>query len=306
MDMYLLPENIVNLSAINTDAVTLQETSNAEITLDVLRLDKIDPVISGNKWFKLKYYLETALENRQQTLLTFGGAYSNHIIATACAAQKMGLGSIGIIRGGQPASLSHTLQEAAGLGMQLVFTSREEYNHKTDPAFIEALRRQFNDPCIIPEGGEGQPGVKGAAEIILYTDIKKYTHVCCAIGTGTVLSGLARGLTPHQHLLGIAVLKGFDNWIPPRMTTAEQQRTQIITAYHFGGYAKKTPDLIAFMNQWYSSTLIPSDFVYTGKMFYGLFDLIKKGYFPATSRVLAIHSGGLQGNHSLPPKTLLF
>jgi 1-aminocyclopropane-1-carboxylate deaminase len=304
--MNLLPENIVNLSAANIQRLNLPILNNYHIILDVLRLDKIDPVISGNKWFKLKYYLEGALQNKQKRLLTFGGAWSNHIVATACAAKKTGLESIGIIRGERPAILSISLLKAIDWGMQLVFVSRDVYNQKKDPAFIEQLMREYGDPCIIPEGGEGEPGIKGAAEILSLTDTGKYTHLLCAVGTGTLLSGLMAGSLLHQQIIGIPVLKGFDNWLPPNITSQAQQRVRILPQYHMGGYAKKNDALLDFMNQFYHQTNIPTDFVYTGKLFFSILDLIKKDYFPTESRLLAIHSGGLQGNDSLPSNTLFF
>jgi 1-aminocyclopropane-1-carboxylate deaminase len=304
--MHLLPENIVNLSAANIQRLQLPVLDTYAIALDVLRLDKIDPVISGNKWFKLKYYLQHALQNRQKRVLTFGGAWSNHIVATACAAKKAGLDSIGIIRGEKPAVLSGTLLMAIDWGMQLVFVSREMYNQKKDPAFIERLLQEYDHPCIIPEGGEGATGIKGAAEILALAGAGNYTHLLCAVGTGTLLSGLAAASLPNQQLIGIPVLKGFDNWTPPAITMEAWQRTHILPQYHMGGYAKKNDGLLDFMNQFFNQTGVPSDFVYTGKLFFSIIDLIKKGYFPKQSRLLAIHSGGLQGNDSLPPGTLVF
>jgi 1-aminocyclopropane-1-carboxylate deaminase len=304
--MHLLPENIVNLSAANTQRVHLQELNNHNIMLDVLRLDKIDSIISGNKWFKLKYYLESALQNKQKCVLTFGGAWSNHIVATASAAKKAGLESIGMIRGEKPAILSPTLLKAISLDMKLIFVSRELYNQKKDPAFIEQLKGEYEYPCIIPEGGEGETGIKGAAEILQLADIEKYTHLVCAVGTGTLLSGIVGGSLPHQQITGIPVLKGFSNWLPPGVTKEARQRIRIEAGYHMGGYAKKNEVLIDFMNQFYQQTNIPTDFVYTGKLFFSTIDLIKKDYFPRESRLLAIHSGGLQGNDSLLPGTLIF
>lgn len=302
----LLPENIVNLGAISTDRVHLPAIGNAGITLDVLRLDKVDTVISGNKWFKLQYYLAAALASGQKSLLTFGGAYSNHIIATACAAHRAGLSSIGIIRGEQASVLSHTLQNARQWGMRLVFVSREQYREKTDPAFVEQLRHEFGDACIVPEGGEGEPGVKGAATIMNIAGTTACTDILCAAGTGTLLSGLAAGAQPGQRITGFPVLKGFEAWRPGWISAAAQQRIRLVHDYHFGGYAKKNHRLIDFMNNWYLQTGIPSDFVYTGKLFFGVMDLIEKGFFPAASRLLVIHSGGLQGNNSLPAETLIF
>jgi len=304
--MNLLPENIVNLSAITTDHVQWPELLNNDIILDVLRLDKIDPLITGNKWFKLQYYLEHAIKNNQQHLVTFGGAWSNHIIATACAAGRAGLQSTGIIRGEKPAVPSPALTTAARWGMQLKFVSRRTYNQKNDPAFMNQLQREYAHSCIIPEGGAGPAGIQGAAGIWQFIGQQSYTHVVCAMGTGTQLLGLALGNTQAVQLVGIPVLNGFDNWLAEHRTLQQMKQVNVVPGYEFGGYAKKNAQLINCMNEWYHATGIPSDFVYTGKLFFAVSDLIKKGYFPANSRLLVIHSGGLQGNASLPAKTLVF
>jgi len=304
--MHLLPENIVNLSAAVINQLRLKQNNQQTVPLDVLRLDKIDSVISGNKWFKLKYYLKEALAENKKTLLTFGGAWSNHIVATACAAKKIGLASIGIIRGEAPAVHSYALQTASALGMQLVFVSRELYNQKNDPSFIASVLQQYDYPCIIPEGGEGIAGVKGAGEIIDLVHKEDYTHIICAVGTGTQLAGIAGIIADQQQIIGIPVLKGFDNWHSPFIMKETMQRVHILPGYHMGGYAKRNEALLNFMNQFYNETGIPTDWVYTGKMFFAINDLLKKDYFPAGSRLLAIHSGGLQGNHSLAPGRLIF
>jgi 1-aminocyclopropane-1-carboxylate deaminase len=304
--MNLLAENIVNLSLADTQRLSLPVLINRDITLDVLRLDKIDPVISGNKWFKLKYYFEEALQQNQKRVLTFGGAWSNHIAATACAAKRTGMESIGIIRGEKPAILSHTLREAAARGMQLVFVSRELYNQKNNPAFIERLLQEYNNPCIIPQGGEGKTGIKGASEILNLTDAGYYTHILCAVGTGTMLSGIIAGSLPYQQIIGVPVLKGFDNWLPAGIDEQTKKRVRIETGYHMGGYAKKNNELFDFMNQFYNETKIPLDFVYTGKLFFSAIDLIKKNYFQNQVRLLTIHSGGLQSNESLQSGMLDF
>lgn len=304
--MNLFPENMVNPAAITVDHVQQPSIDNNHITLDVLRLDKIDPIISGNKWFKLHHYLQQAVQNNFQPIVTFGGAYSNHIIATACAAARAGLKSTGIIRGEQPHVLSHTLRMACEWGMNLKFLSRQAYNQKNDPAFIEALESEFRGSCIIPEGGAGEPGIQGAAGIMHHFRQEAYTHIICAMGTGTQLLGLVSVAKPNLQLVGIPVLNGFENWRAEHISTAQIHQVTIIGGYHFGGYAKKNPQLINFMNDWYNSTGIPSDFVYTGKLFFALNDLLNNSYFPADSRLLAIHSGGLQGNASLRAKTLVF
>lgn len=301
-----LVENIVDLDAADIHPVALDEIIPKGIELDILRLDKIDPVISGNKWFKLKYYLQAAFQENKTSVLTFGGAWSNHIVATACAAKKAGLESIGIIRGEAPAVYSSALQTASAYGMQLVFVSREQYNQKNDPAFINMLADQYNDPWIIPEGGAGPMGVKGAREITELAAKQQYTHIVCAMGTGTQLAGIAQSANDDQQIIGIPVLKGFEHWQSPYISGDTMRRTHILHEYHMGGYAKKNDALLTFMNEFYSKTGIPTDWVYTGKLFFGIYDLLKKDYFPAGSKLLAIHSGGLQGNKSLAPGTLIF
>jgi 1-aminocyclopropane-1-carboxylate deaminase len=301
--MHLLPENIVNLNAAVTNHLHLKER---DILLDILRLDAIDPVISGNKWFKLKYYLQAALENNKKQVLTFGGAWSNHIVATACAAKKAGFASIGIIRGEAAEIRSAALQTATACGMQLVFVSRELYNQKKNPAFISGILQQYGHPYIIPEGGEGGPGIRGAGEILNLVKKEDYTHIICAVGTGTQLAGLAGSTAGYQQIIGIPVLKGFDSWQSPYISKETMHRVYILPGYHMGGYAKKNEELLRFMNRFYSETGIPTDWVYTGKLFFAISDLLKKDYFPAGSKLLAIHSGGLQGNDSLEPGTLNF
>jgi 1-aminocyclopropane-1-carboxylate deaminase len=239
-------------------------------------------------------------------LLTFGGAWSNHIIATACAAQRAGLESIGIIRGEAPALHSAALQTASACGMQLVFISREQYNQKNDPAFINELLQEYGNPFIIPEGGEGRPGVKGAGEILDLVNKEDYTHIICAVGTGTQMAGIAGTMTASQQVIGIPVLKGFDKWHSPFILKETMPRAHILPMYHMGGYAKRNDALLKFMNGFYEETGIPTDWVYTGKLFFAIADLLKKNYFPAGSRLLAIHSGGLPGNNSLEPGTLNF
>jgi 1-aminocyclopropane-1-carboxylate deaminase/D-cysteine desulfhydrase-like pyridoxal-dependent ACC family enzyme len=269
---------------LSIDTVDLPELALRHIRMDVLRLDKIHPVISGNKWFKLKEYLHTAIEN-QLHLITFGGAWSNHIIAVACAAHDTGLSATGIIRGERPATPSPTLRDAAAYGMQLAFISRERYKQKEDPAFLADLSARYPGSLLIPEGGAGEPGVKGSMDILRQIDSSPYSHIVCAAGTGTTYKGLAAAAAPEQKVIGISILT------PP---------------YHFGGYARHTPQLLDFMNYWYQSTGIPSDIVYTGKLFYAALDMVRKDLFPPGARLLLIHSGGLQGNRSLPPGVLHF
>lgn len=291
------------------DPLDLPELTRAGIHADVLRLDRIHPVISGNKWFKLKGHLAVAKETHASALLTFGGAWSNHIIATAYAAQQLGMPAIGIIRGERPLHPSATLIAASGYGMQLEFISRDDYRKKEEATFLQQLSSRYPGVYMIPEGGAGTPGSHGCEDLLRGWDTKGYSHICCAIGTGTMFQGLARAIIPSQQLIGIAVLKGMHSLpvtvhhTPP---FPEPPGSHIITGYHFGGYARHTPALLEFMNRFYRDTHIPSDLVYTGKLFYAILDMTRREFFPARSRLLIIHSGGLQGNGSLPPGTLLF
>jgi len=274
-----------------------------DLHVDVLRLDKLHPIVSGNKWFKLKFHLEQALLSPGSPILTFGGAWSNHLIATAFAAKQSGLTAIGIIRGERPELLSATLQDASALGMQLVFINRKEYAGKDDPAFLLQLTQQYPGAYIIPEGGGGKAGILGSEDILKGIDPDNYTHILCAIGTGTTFLGLVRASQPGQRVIGVPALKGMDTIAAVDhgniLTPEQRSRCVLLPEYHFGGYARHPQSLLDFMNQFYRQTGIPSDIVYTGKLFFALCDSINNHFFPAHSRILVIHSGGLQGNQSL-------
>ena len=272
------------------------DLAGRQINLDILRIDTIHPVISGNKWFKLQGWLEQARRQNAKQLLTFGGAWSNHIVATACSAAENQIPAIGIIRGEKPATPSQTLLDARSYGMELRYISREEYNRKSDPVWLDELSQSNPHACMIPEGGAGLPGIRGCEEILRVKDTTSYTHIICAYGTGTMLQGLLDAAAPGQTVLGVSVLKGHPATPCPH----------VIGEYHFGGYARHTPDLIAFMNEFYSHSGIPTDFVYTGKTCFAVFDMIRKDFFPPGSRLLIIHSGGLQGNRSLHRGVLYF
>ena len=297
------------------------EASGRHITIDVLRLDRLHPVVSGNKWFKLKGYLQEALQSAgPRTIVTFGGAWSNHLAATAYAAQKAGLEAIGIVRGERPPVPSATLEMAAACGMQLEFITRREYAGKNLPDTFNRLTSLYPDAYIIPEGGAGEIGIRGSEDILRCIDVEKYSHICCAVGTGTTLMGLARASNSNQEVIGIPVLKGIKTLAtlfpsaagpaatkPENILSPEQQtRTRLLTGYHFGGYARHPQELLGFMNHFYRMTGIPSDIVYTGKLFYAILHSIDQGFFPARSRLLLIHTGGLQGNLSLSPGILDF
>ena len=276
------------------------------IEAEVARLDLLDPVISGNKWFKLKEYLEDAFKENKTSIVTFGGSFSNHIIATAALCKKYGITSVGIIRGEQPKILSATLKNAAEWGMNLFFLERGRYKSKEIP---QSIQEKYPDAYIINEGGYGLLGMKGAASILKLLGSKKYTHILTAVGTGTTLAGLVESSEEEQQVIGISSMKNnfeLENQINHLLSKENKNRFQLLHDYHFGGYAKYNNEFLQFMNEWYLTTNIPSDFVYTAKLFFAFSHLTQEDYFPAGSKVLLIHSGGLQGNNSLKNGTLIF
>lgn len=276
-----------------------------KVEVYVLRLDKIHPIISGNKWFKLKFYLREAIQNNATALATFGGAYSNHIVATAHACYLNNLKSIGVIRGERSESLSKTLEEAESYGMKLYFVSRNEFSNKKN------IQEKFKSEnwYWVNEGGYGKQGALGAAEIFEFID-ETYTHIVCACGTGTTMAGLIKAANTNQQVIGINVLKGYDtllNDVKELLSSAEQLKNfQVFNDFHFGGYAKHPKELIEFMNEIWRQYQLPTDIVYTSKLMYAFFDLLSKNYFSPESKIMIIHSGGLQGNQSLAANTLSF
>ncbi|HCL05621.1 MAG TPA: 1-aminocyclopropane-1-carboxylate deaminase [Chitinophagaceae bacterium] len=279
--------------------------SAANIQTDILRLDLVHPIVSGNKWFKLKYYLEEAKTKGAGCVASFGGAYSNHIVALAYAAKMNGFTSKGFIRGDEETTLSSTLQEAKSYGMELVFIDRNQYKDKT------SIIKAYDQPAYywIPEGGYGILGAKGAADILSVADSSCYSHILCATGTGTMMSGLILAAQPHQKIIGISVLKNHVSIaeeikaLTGHTTTA---RFECIHGYDFGGYAKHPESLLTFMYELWNKEQLPTDIVYTAKLCYAVKELISKQFFPANSKLLLIHSGGLQGNRSLAEGSLPF
>lgn len=277
------------------------------LEVDVLRLDLIDPDISGNKWFKLKYFIEKANLQGKKGLVSFGGPYSNHLVALAVACRKKGLSSVGLIRGEEENISNHSLRQMDSEGMKLIFVSREAYRDK------EKLATDFlsgnNDFYLVPEGGQSEEGIRGAQEILQHAP-GAYSHIFCSAGTGTTLAGIINSSDENQEVIGISALKisnEQDNKLKSYLDeNTTRKNFQLQYKYHFGGYAKKTDEMIRFMNSFFLLEGIPTDFVYTGKMFYAVSDMIQNDYFVAGSKLLLIHTGGLQGNRSLPPGTLVF
>lgn len=270
-----------------------------KIELYIKREDVLHNEISGNKFRKLKYNLIEAKELGFTKLLTFGGAYSNHIAAVAAAGRDYGFETIGVIRGDelQEKYLENpTLKKAFENGMQFSFVSRTQYRDKTNPDFLTELHQQFGDFYLIPEGGTNEFAVKGCEEILTEDD-EKFDFVCCAVGTGGTISGIINSLQPHQKALGFPALKG-DFLIDDIKKYTHNNQWKLVTDYHFGGYAKINNELKVFMHQFYKKYLITLDPVYTSKLTFGVIDLISKGYFKPYSKILLIHTGGLQGLQS--------
>ena len=280
------------------------------ITVSIKREDLIHPIVSGNKFRKLKYNLIQAKIENQTTLLTFGGAFSNHIAAVAFAGKEQNFKTIGIIRGEELRNKifeNPTLHFAQDCGMQLEFVTREAYRQKTELGFLENLSAKFGAFYLIPEGGTNELAIKGCEEILSDEDAS-FDYICCSIGTGGTITGIINSLLPHQKVLGFPALKG--EFLEDEIRIfAQNENWEVITDYHFGGYGKVSLELIAFMNQFYKESQIPLDPIYTAKMFYGVMDLIEKNYFPKKSKILLIHTGGIQGiqgmNLKLKAKNLL-
>lgn len=262
----------------------------------LIKLEDLNhPTISGNKWWKLKYNLEEAVQLGHHTLLTFGGAYSNHIYATAAAAQELGLKSIGIIRGEETLPLNPTLSFAKSIGMHLHYVSREKYRTKTEESFVTNLHDLFGDFFLIPEGGTNELAVKGVTEFAK-TLGDDFDYLCCAVGTGGTLAGLINGTSPSKKIIGFPVLKDgeFLKEEIERLLLKPHTNWKLNTNYHFGGYAKKPQELIEFMKSFELKHGIKLDPVYTGKMVYGILHLIILRYFLKGTCILVLHSGGLK------------
>jgi len=274
------------------------------MAISILRADLIDPVVSGNKWFKLQFYVSDAIAAGKTTLATFGGPYSNHIVATSKYGASMGLQTVGFIRGEKPTTLSPTLTDAMENGMTLHFISRADFLDY-DKIMKENMHAGW---AWIPEGGYGIKGAEGASTLLKIKNTLSFDTIICAVGTGTMMAGIIKAAAPHQKIIGISVLKNnfsIDTEINALLTTEESKKNfEIIHGYDFGGYAKHTPALIKYMNECYKNMEVPLDFVYTAKLLYAAENLANKGNFEPSSKILLIHSGGLQGNRSFKKGTL--
>jgi 1-aminocyclopropane-1-carboxylate deaminase len=267
-----------------------------DVTLWIKRDDLLHPVISGNKWRKLKYNLDEALYLGADTIISMGGAYSNHLYALAYVGRTTGLKTIGIIRGERPAPLTPTMQDMENWGMEMRFVSRSDYRHYRNYKHWQDLPGIKPKQYWLPEGGANSLSLKGIEELVNEIDIL-YDTLCVACGTGTTLAGLIKTVPGQQSVLGFAALKNAD-FLPSDVQSllfGEFHNWEIFQDYHFGGFAKLNLELALFMSDFEQKTSIPLEPVYTGKMLYGLYNLIAKDYFKPGQRIIAVHTGGLQG-----------
>ncbi len=281
--------------------VLLPILEEKEVTLCIKREDQIHPFVSGNKFRKLKYNIAKAKEQQKSTLLTFGGAFSNHIAATAIAGKLSGFKTIGVIRGDElgidldkTLAQNETLREAFKNGMKFKFVSRLVYKQKTEKTFIEELQKEFGDFYLVPEGGTNELAIKGCKEILTKED-EKFDYICSAIGTGGTISGLIESVKEHQKVIGFPALKGSFLEEEIQQFVKRIGNWNLESEYHFGGYGKFNTELIRFINEFKKNTNIPLDPIYTGKMMFGILEKVKKDEFPRNTKILAIHTGGLQG-----------
>ena len=277
----------------------LQELSDSlliqkKLRVFILREDLIHSYISGNKWRKLYYNIQEAKQQRLDCLITFGGAFSNHIAATASAGKEFGFKTIGFIRGEEHLPLNSTLSYAKSCGMEFRYLTRSDYRLKETSTFLNSILKNDKNFYLLPEGGTNCFAVKGCEEIL--TDLPvDFDYVCCACGTGGTISGIINSLKSDQKAIGFPALKGggfLKDEIEKYVTNSQWE---LNLNYHFGGYAKVKPELINFINSFKTKHKISLDPVYTGKMLFGLWDLIEKDYFRAGSTIIAVHTGGLQG-----------
>jgi 1-aminocyclopropane-1-carboxylate deaminase len=274
--------------------------------VDLLRLDVLHPIVSGNKFYKLRFYIADATNNGFSTVASFGGPYSNHIVALAFTAKEAGFKSIGYIRTNADEPITPSMAEAKGYGMELVYLGRTDF--QTKKATILESNNNNSAIYFIDEGGYGVIGAKGAATILTEQETTQYDYIVCAVGTGTMLAGIVHAALPHQKVIGIPVLKNegsIEAEINALLIDKNRPYT-LLHQFHQGGYAKTNPTMIGFMNRLWDTEKIPTDIVYTSKLLFGVEQLIQENYFEKDTSILVIHSGGLQGNRSLPKGTLNF
>tara|TARA_B100000963_G_scaffold125587_2_gene109594 strand:- start:2959 stop:3843 length:885 start_codon:yes stop_codon:yes gene_type:complete len=278
---------------IHTQQINSDIFKSKKINLFIKRIDLIHPFVSGNKYYKLKHNFTELHKQKKDKILTFGGAYSNHICATSYYAKKNNIKSIGIIRGDKHVKLNHTLTFATKQGMELHYVSREDYRQKHKLYFINQLKNKFGDFYLLPEGGSNILAVKGSREII---NNDNCNYICCSVGTGATISGIMESSKKHQKVVGFPALKSYKDLQNNIKKWSRRSNIKLEYAYVGNGYAKISNDLIKFINNFYYNYNIPLDAIYNGKMMMGIFDLASKNYFEKGSNILAVHTGGVQAN----------
>ncbi|MAO02602.1 MAG: 1-aminocyclopropane-1-carboxylate deaminase [Flavobacteriales bacterium] len=268
-----------------------------EVTILIKRIDLNHRYISGNKLYKLKYNITEAKKKGYKKILTFGGAYSNHIVATAYLGKKEGFNTIGIIRGEKNLPLNASLQNAYDNEMNLKYINRRDYRLKDTDSFINKLKCEFGNFYLIPEGGTNFLGVKGASEIL--SNDNNYNYVCCPVGTGGTIAGIINSSNINQIILGFSALKNTIDVKRNIKLYTKKQNWKLFSRYSCGGYAKISKKLIKFINEFNINYGVPLDVIYTGKMMMGLFDMVERDFFKPKSKILVVHTGGLQGNKGM-------
>lgn len=287
------------------EEIILKQKENSLNQIDILRLDLIHPMLSGNKIFKLSLFLSDCLQSNHRTLLTFGGAFSNHLSATAYACRTLGIKCIGLVRG--EILNTPTLKYCQKMGMELHGMERSEFRKISEQTNNDLLISKYGPHTLVPLGGFGKKGANGAMDIMNLVPENTYSHICTPVGSGTTLAGLLLK-SRKETIVAFPAIKNMHD-IPNRMLemgVRSLEKLSVVSNYHFGGFAKRNDELIKFINQFYRDYQIPLDMVYTSKMLFGVIDMIQNGEFPHSSKILCIHTGGLQGNQSLPAGTLCF
>jgi 1-aminocyclopropane-1-carboxylate deaminase len=299
----------MKLSRINLNEIEWQLADGSSFHFTIARLDELHPVVSGNKYFKLKYNLQKTIAEGKTGIITMGGAYSNHLAATAFACNEKGLKSIGLIRGEIQQPLNGTLQFCKEMKMQLITVNRNEYNRQSKP--VEKILTENEDYYFVPEGGDNEEGIKGCKEILSLIDhADSFSHIFCCIGTGTTFKGISASAKANQTIMGIPVLKIREQekkaFIQKHTYIKSIAENIVLFDFAGNGYARHNQQQLNFMNLFYNKTGIPTDIVYTGKLMQAVITLAQQKYFKINSKVLVIHSGGLQGNNSLKQDELCF
>ncbi len=290
---------------INEDAATIVPVKlpNAPSNVNIFmkRIDLVHPIISGNKWYKMKYNIAEMLNQGKDTLLTFGGAYSNHLHAAAYAGKIFGLKTIGLLRGEEHLPLNETLKSSIDNGMEIHYVDRSRFRERESEAFLDEVKQKFGEVFILPLGGTNEIALKGCAEIVEQIDMD-FDYICSASGSGGTFAGIVAGLEGSKKGIAFPALKGGEflegiiSDLVFEYSGKKYSNWSLNTDYHFGGFAKLTRELVEFTKEFKRLNEFELDYIYTNKMMFGIAELIKSGYFKSGETIVAIHSGGLQGN----------